>query len=205
MITTPDRPKLYTVGHSNHPQEVFIQALKERGVNVLVDVRSRPVSRFCPHFNKAALSAALAEEGIAYAWRGDKLGGYAETGQVMAEALDALAAWAGTNPHKRAAMMCAEKKPQDCHRYRWLANYLSRSSNLEITNIMPRGSDWGVGEEPLPDLPQGLERRPWRVASESPLLRGAAARGYKSQEEAAAYISTRFPEGPPSYSLYRVR
>jgi uncharacterized protein (DUF488 family) len=42
---------------------------------MLVDVRSKPASRFVPHFNKKALDTYLKENGIEYRFEGDALGG----------------------------------------------------------------------------------------------------------------------------------
>ena len=49
--------KLYTIGHSNHSIDRFIQLLDENGIMILVDVRSAPYSRYNPQFNKEDLQA----------------------------------------------------------------------------------------------------------------------------------------------------
>ena len=38
-----------TIGHSTLPLEVFVQALKDNGCQLLIDVRSIPRSRHNPH------------------------------------------------------------------------------------------------------------------------------------------------------------
>ena len=43
--------EVYTIGHSNHSWETFLPLLKENGIEVLVDVRSKPISRFAPFSN----------------------------------------------------------------------------------------------------------------------------------------------------------
>ena len=58
--------KLYTIGHSIFPQEEIIQKLKDNHINILVDVRSTPYSRYAPQFNKTEFQTALEAEGIAY-------------------------------------------------------------------------------------------------------------------------------------------
>jgi uncharacterized protein (DUF488 family) len=58
---------IFTIGHSNRTLLRFIDPLKDAGVTAVADVRSALVSRFVPHFNKAALGASLAESGIT--WR----------------------------------------------------------------------------------------------------------------------------------------
>lgn len=70
-----DALTLYTIGHSNLPKEDFLAHLRQHNITVLVDVRSKPASRFVPHFNKKALDAYLKENGIEYRFEGDALGG----------------------------------------------------------------------------------------------------------------------------------
>ena len=45
---------LLTIGHSKHPIEKFLELLRQHGVEVLVDARSQPFSRFSPHFSRKA-------------------------------------------------------------------------------------------------------------------------------------------------------
>ena len=61
---------ILTLGHSNHPLERFLGLLAEHGVTAVADVRSAPYSRFCPHFNRRALSSALEARGIQYLFLG---------------------------------------------------------------------------------------------------------------------------------------
>ena len=89
-----------TVGHSNHEPDVFVALLRRHGVDVVVDVRSAPYSRYLPHFNKDHLQEALRAAGIAYVFRGRELGGqpadrtyYDADGRVMYGALAGSAAF----------------------------------------------------------------------------------------------------------------
>ena len=61
-------PELYTIGHSNLDMERFLDYLRQYGVSAVIDVRSRPQSRFFPWFNRRNLSAQLSEAGIAYSF-----------------------------------------------------------------------------------------------------------------------------------------
>jgi uncharacterized protein (DUF488 family) len=72
---SPARPELFTLGHSNHPLEAFLELLGSHEVAAIADVRSRPFSRFVPHFSKERLERRLAEEGIGYLYLGAELGG----------------------------------------------------------------------------------------------------------------------------------
>jgi hypothetical protein len=66
---------LYTIGHSNLSIEEFISALETHHIQVLIDVRSVPASRYSPHFNRAPLEKVLREYGIEYRFAGEYLGG----------------------------------------------------------------------------------------------------------------------------------
>lgn len=65
---------LFTVGHSTHAADHFLDLLKRNGVTAIADVRSSPFSRHSPQFNRDRLSALLREHGIAYAFLGKELG-----------------------------------------------------------------------------------------------------------------------------------
>jgi len=65
---------IYTLGHSNRNIDEFLRLLKEFNIQVLIDVRRFPSSKY-EHFNKERLENILREEGIKYIWF-EKLGGY---------------------------------------------------------------------------------------------------------------------------------
>ena len=55
----PDAPgSVYTIGHSNHTLEVFVGLLQSHHIEVLIDTRSAPFSRYAPHFNRDSVKAA---------------------------------------------------------------------------------------------------------------------------------------------------
>ena len=66
---------VYTIGHSNHSWDTFKELLTANGIELLVDVRSRPVSRFAPFSNKRVFPALLETVGIEYHFMGDSIGG----------------------------------------------------------------------------------------------------------------------------------
>lgn len=66
---------LYTIGHSTRSLQELIDALKAHEIQTLVDIRSFPVSRRLPHFNRESLEQALPAAGIRYVWM-KALGGY---------------------------------------------------------------------------------------------------------------------------------
>jgi uncharacterized protein (DUF488 family) len=114
--------------------ETFLNLLAAHRVELVVDVRRWPSSRRFPHFNREALAAALAGEGIGYLWRED-LGGYRRpspdspntawrTGAfrayadfMLTPAFDQIMEeLQGLAEAKRMALMCAEAVPWRCHR-----------------------------------------------------------------------------------------
>ena len=58
------RGPVYTIGHGSLERVAFLSLLACQGVNMLVDVRSHPVSRYLPHFSKDALEGALRSWGV---------------------------------------------------------------------------------------------------------------------------------------------
>lgn len=66
---------LYTIGHSTRTLDEFISVLKTHKIETLVDIRTFPMSRRLPHFNRESLEKALPAAGIRYVWM-KSLGGY---------------------------------------------------------------------------------------------------------------------------------
>ena len=57
---------MLTIGHSTRTADDFIAMLRAHGVNLLVDVRTLPKSRYNPQFNIENLPTALQDAGIEY-------------------------------------------------------------------------------------------------------------------------------------------
>jgi len=125
-----EKRAIFTIGHSNHSLEMFIGLLKSHKIDVLVDVRSKPSSRFSPQFNKEGLEKAVKASGIKYLFMGKELGGrpqgsefYDNYGFVLysriaetplfLEGIDRLIKGIRTY---RVAVMCSEENPANCHR-----------------------------------------------------------------------------------------
>jgi uncharacterized protein (DUF488 family) len=125
---------MLTIGHSTLSIEIFLRALKDNGVELLVDVRRYPGSRRHPQFGQEALFASLREAGIAAEWR-EGLGGrraalkdsvntgwressfrgYAD--YMQTEGFRAEIDWlVGTAASRETVVMCAEAVPWRCHR-----------------------------------------------------------------------------------------
>ena len=145
--------KVFTIGHSNHEIEAFVELLRQHRVDALADVRSVPYSRFNPQFNREPFAATLKEKGIRYVYLGRELGGrsdnfecYDEDGRIVFDRVAATETFkrglarvvAGAARH-RIALMCAEKEPLECHRTLLVACELNRRG-VEVNHVHADGS-----------------------------------------------------------------
>lgn len=144
--------QIYTIGYGNRPIEDFIALLHHYGIDLLVDTRSLPYSRFRPAYRKQALQEYLQAAGITYRYLGDVLGGKHPDpscvidGQLAITRLYALPAFrAGLDEVEAAlqaghtpALMCAEQRPETCHRY-WMLTPPLIERGLEVIHIDERG------------------------------------------------------------------
>lgn len=122
---------LFTIGHSNQDGQKFLSLLSDNLIQVLVDIRSHPHSKFARQFNAATLKRALADKGIKYLYLGRELGGkpsdpslYDEEGHalydLMAQSpsfLKAIQRLLEGLKRYRIALMCSEEDPSECHRH----------------------------------------------------------------------------------------
>jgi uncharacterized protein (DUF488 family) len=128
-MTQPTAFDLFTIGHSNHPIERFLELLRAAGVTAIADVRSVPASRRYPWFTGTRLAPRLEAAGIAYVALGDALGGRPRDPRLFRDGVADYAAMARTDGFRagldrvgegargfRVCLMCAEREPLDCHR-----------------------------------------------------------------------------------------
>ena len=66
--------ELFTIGHSVHTVEGFVELLRQHSVNALCDVRSSPYSRYAPQFNRESLKEDVLKQRISYIYLGAELG-----------------------------------------------------------------------------------------------------------------------------------
>jgi uncharacterized protein (DUF488 family) len=148
--------ELYTIGHSTHSIDEFLELLTQHGIQLLADIRRFPGSRRLPQFNQTHLAAALLNAGIEYQWieslggrrerrvadsvnlglRNESFRNYADymATEAFRHGVDELLA---TAVDKRTAFMCSESVFWRCHR-RLVADYLL-SRGLTVQHIMPTG------------------------------------------------------------------
>jgi uncharacterized protein (DUF488 family) len=126
---------IYTLGHSNRDLDEFLDMLDNSEIRILVDIRARPASSYCHHFDGEPLGKSLEARGIVYHWAGRQLGGFRRSGTdsrhcaITDEGLRAFADYMDSDAFAsaarqliglagkgRMAIMCAEKRPAQCHR-----------------------------------------------------------------------------------------
>src|SRR5579871_3977660 len=66
---------VYSIGHSSHAAELFSELLARHAIQVLVDVRSAPYSRYAPQFDREILQQSLQKANVKYLFLGRELGG----------------------------------------------------------------------------------------------------------------------------------
>ena len=145
------RETFFTIGHSTHTLEFFLELLRKHAISAVADVRSSPYSRYRPHFSKDALSQYLAGTGVKYVFLGRELGGRSqdpscyENGRVRYSRLarrrefqDGIERLKKGALDQRLAIMCAEREPLECHRTILVSPVLDKDG-LSIEHIHADG------------------------------------------------------------------
>jgi len=143
---------VFTVGHSNHTPEVFLDILRLHAIAVVADVRSSPYCGYASHFNKEPIERALEAEGIKYEYLGDAVGGrpqgeefYDAEGYVLYDRVAGSRRFQqGVNRllerirAGRVAVLCGEEDPTNCHR-RLLVGRVLAERGVEVVHIRGDG------------------------------------------------------------------
>lgn len=128
------KKQIWTIGHSTRSLEEFTEVLQSFRIAMVTDIRSLPGSRKYPHFNKEALEASLASEGISYkhlkslggrrkpqpdsvntGWKNTSFRAYADY-MATEEFTAGMQELIGYAQDQRVAYMCAEAVWWRCHR-----------------------------------------------------------------------------------------
>jgi uncharacterized protein (DUF488 family) len=134
----------FTIGHSNHDFPAWLALLRQHDIEVVVDVRSSPYSKYVPQFDKELMQHSLEEAGIRYLFLGAELGGrpanpayYDAKGRVLYSRLhdDALFQAAITRLEAgmarfRVALVCGEEDPAHCHRRLLIGRVLTERGHV---------------------------------------------------------------------------
>ncbi len=147
--------KLFIVGHSVGQLNDFIELLEREGIEVLVDVRSKPRSRVS-HFDQYPLQEAVEATGMRYRFMGDKLGGMPRDPEIAKRwrqgHLDPIIVghlreteeWHDgigelTTLIKRTdgavCIMCSEADPVECHRKAVALDAAEAIPGLELEHL----------------------------------------------------------------------
>lgn len=142
---------IFTIGYQQATQPAVLAAMREAEVEVLADVRARPLSRK-PGFSKTALAAAVEEVGIEYRHFRDvgtppegreaaRKGDYATLRRVYAgqlelpEAMAAMAELRALALEKRTCLLCYCREADKCHRSLLIATLLE---DFEVVDLEPQ-------------------------------------------------------------------
>ncbi len=129
------KKEAFTIGHSTRSTQEFLDILKAYDIELIVDIRHYPGSRYCPQFNKEVMKDYLFENHIEYVhlvdlggrrkadknsllnngWRSAQFRGYADYMQTQefAQGLEKLMKMI---EKRTVAFMCSEAVPWRCHR-----------------------------------------------------------------------------------------
>ena len=124
--------RIFTIGYEGATVREFVAALRDAGVERVIDVRALPLSRR-PGFSKTPLKGALEEAGIEYVHlkalgtpsdgrTAARAGRHAEMARIYAgqlelpEARVQSAQMLELAAEKPSALLCMEREPEHCHR-----------------------------------------------------------------------------------------
>jgi len=134
---------IYTIGYSDRTLPQFLHELERRGITQIIDVRSGPWSRNAT-FNATQIAQWSERAGILYRQDGKILGGRAEISLDHPEYLAALDRILDAASRERVVVMCAEGRPEDCHRTTDIAASLLARFGVVAQSIRRDGLDEDV-------------------------------------------------------------
>lgn len=151
---------MWTVGHGEGSPDELERRLAGVGVQMIVDVRSRPSAFGTPDFTKRALELLAAQTGVGYRWLGPALGepsddtldparvagnhGLTATEEFTA-GIDEIIELARVT---RTVVLCSEEDPDLCRRSLVIAPAL-RDRGVKVIHILG-DSSLRIHEPPLP-------------------------------------------------------
>jgi len=152
-MTAPSAKTCYTIGYGNSPSDDFVKRLAGAGIDVVIDVRSVPYSKFNPDFKRGPLEKILENNSIAYRYLGDRIGGKlldpgllrpdgsADYKKIQATekfraGVDEVIAIVSSGT--MVALMCAEMEPERCHRFALISPVL-QAAGVSVVHILSSG------------------------------------------------------------------
>ena len=145
-----NKPIIYTVGHSTHQLDYFLELLKEYGVTCLIDVRSVAASSYNPQYNQEPLKNFLKSNGITYLHFAEEFGArhtdpdllddegkvdFTKVRKSWAFKNGVERIWQGLDKGFTISLMCSESEPLDCHRFSMVSIALDKDG-FDVKHIM---------------------------------------------------------------------
>jgi uncharacterized protein (DUF488 family) len=144
---------IFTVGHSNHEIERFLELLKQNNIQILADVRSSPYSRYVVQYNHDVIEHLITRANLEYQYFGGVLGGkpsdpefYDSDGRVLYGKIAESERFQEGIDHLiklirnfTVAIMCSEENPAGCHR-RLLITRVLTERGVNVIHIRGDGS-----------------------------------------------------------------
>ena len=143
---------IYTIGHSNHSIDRFLELLHQYKIDAVYDVRSHPYSKRFEHFSQNILRGTLEANNIKYQLLGEELGGRSDDPTFLHDGKVSYELLARRKEFKQGidyvlkniarlkiVLMCSEGDPLQCHRTILIARYLAKE-NISIEHILRDGS-----------------------------------------------------------------
>lgn len=143
---------IYTIGHSTHSLDEFLNMLRSFDIKILADIRSLPGSRRFPQFDMENIKRSLKETGIQYIhladlggrrkmkkdsknnrWNNDSFRGYADHMETK-EFENAIVKLENIALEQPTAYMCSEAVWWRCHRS-MVSDYL-KAKGWAVLHIM---------------------------------------------------------------------
>lgn len=150
---------IYTIGHSNHDVAKFLELLEMHQIDMLIDVRSAPSSKYATQYDQKALKGSLKDASIQYKYMGKSLGGRPKDKDVLNSESKIVREnieqkdWYKqgiqelieiSKKHGRVAFMCSEEDPTHCHRGYIVSNTLIEMG-VNILHIRATGEAQELG------------------------------------------------------------
>ncbi|KEO55340.1 DUF488 family protein [Thalassospira permensis] len=142
---------IWTVGYAGHDRDSLLALLKGQDITAVADIRTFRGSNYWKAFDADTFAPFLRENGIAYVFMGDLLGGKPQDPTLYPNGrldydlmaarpefragIDRLISGAGKY---RICLMCAEKDPLDCHRTLLIAPAL-KAAGFDLRHLVSDG------------------------------------------------------------------
>jgi uncharacterized protein (DUF488 family) len=168
---------LFSIGHSNHSLDRFLELLRHQQIEVVVDIRSEPYSKYSPHFGARELKSALATGGVQYVYLGRELGGRPDEEEYYDDRdhvdytklarsptfLEGLERLLAGRRQYRVALLCSEEDPVGCHRHLLVGRVLAER-NVRVKHIRGDGRVETEADlvSPQPTLGGAFEELGWK-------------------------------------------